>query len=115
MGWKGIRAFAFEGLGDGGGVGSWTILRACWGGVDCIESLEGPFVELDLLVVEGTLVDLAFLRGLGSCFFLERPSDKSLGNLSTIYVGLEGLGLEDFERGDWGAGRLAGKIFLDVF
>ena len=78
--------------------------------MDSLDRLDGLFVVLGLFVgalEDGTLEVLAFLRGLGSWTFLERPSFKCGGNLSTICVGFEEVGLEDLERGEAGAGRLS--------
>ena len=68
-------------------MGSWTIFSGLGGGVDSLDRLEGRFVELGRFVEgleDGTLEVLAFLRGLGSWAFLERPSFMFGGNLSTI-------------------------------
>ena len=51
-------------------MGNWVILRG-GGGVDGLFEELGRF---EVFLEGGTLEDLAFLRGLGSCIFFERPS-----------------------------------------
>ena len=85
--------------------------------MDSLERLEGRFVVLGRFVEgleDGTLEVLAFLRGLGSWTFLERPSFRCGGNLSTICVGLEEVGFEDFETGEEGVGRLRSFFIVMV-